>query len=203
MDREKIILDAAVRVFSRYGVKRSSMHDLASEAGVSRQTLYNAFSSKNDILRRLIRVYADEGVDEIRSGLGAAQGLSERLDLAFRKIALEPYDLIASSPNAEDIVEGFNASSQQELAVAEERFRSVIEEILKPYEASLAAAGFSLPALSDFVQRSAKAAKKGARDRDHLVQLLGTLRDMCLVVVGEKTGREGRAGAPGSLRSEV
>lgn len=49
---EQALLDAAMRVFSRYGVKRSSMSDLCEEAGVSRQTFYNNFRNKDDILVR-------------------------------------------------------------------------------------------------------------------------------------------------------
>lgn len=50
-DRERTILDAAMRVFMRHGVRRASMTDIGKEAGVSRQTLYNAFRGKEDVLR--------------------------------------------------------------------------------------------------------------------------------------------------------
>ena len=180
IEREKTILDAAVRVFSRYGVKRTTMNDLAREAGISRQTLYNAFRNKDDILRALIRVYSEQAVAEIEAGLKSVEGLGPGLDLAFEKIAVQPFDMIRASPNAEDIVEGFNATSQAELAAAAESSRVVIERILSPHEDALSRAGLSAAGLSDLVQRAAKAAKSGARDRDHLLVLLGALRDLCL-----------------------
>lgn len=179
-EREKTILDAAVRVFSRYGVKRTNMNDLAREAGVSRQTLYNAYRNKDDILRALIRTYAEQGVAEIEAGLKTVTGLGPQLDLAFQWIAVTPYDMIASSPNAEDIVEGFNATSQVELAASAESFRAVLETILAPHGDALARAGLSAAGLSDLVQRAAKAAKSTARDRDHLLALIATLRNLCL-----------------------
>ena len=39
-----------IEVFSNYGFRKTSMSDLAEAAGVSRQTLYNRFKSKEDIL---------------------------------------------------------------------------------------------------------------------------------------------------------
>ena len=180
IEREKTILDAAVQVFSRYGVKRTNMNDLAREAGISRQTLYNAFRNKDDILRALIRVYAEQAVAEVDAGLESIEGLGAKLDLAFEKFALQPFDMIAASPNAEDIVEGFNATSQAELAAAAESSRAVFERILSPHEDALSRAGLSAASLSDLVQRAAKAAKSTARDREHLLSLLGVLRNLCL-----------------------
>lgn len=59
-EREKIILDASLRVFSRYGVKRATMADLAEEAGISRSSLYNW----DDVLRALIRSHTDRAIAE-------------------------------------------------------------------------------------------------------------------------------------------
>ncbi|MEP9375369.1 helix-turn-helix domain-containing protein [Aquabacter sp. CN5-332] len=49
------IADAALRRFSRYGFKRSSMDDIAKEAGLAKATLYLHFKSKDDIFRAMIR----------------------------------------------------------------------------------------------------------------------------------------------------
>ena len=45
--REVKIVDAAFRVFSRYGVKRTTMNDIAEEAGLVRQTLYTVYKNKD------------------------------------------------------------------------------------------------------------------------------------------------------------
>lgn len=42
---------SAMRMFTCYGVKRTSMGDPAQEAGVSRQPLYNAYKKTDDVLR--------------------------------------------------------------------------------------------------------------------------------------------------------
>ena len=188
-DRDKYILDAAVRLFSRYGVKRTSMGDLAEEAGVARQTLYNAYKNKDDVLRALIRYHTDMAIDEIKAGLDGVQDLGDQLDIIFNRMSVAGFDLVQATPNAQDIIEGFNAIGQMELAASAEKFRSVIERILSPYETVLAGSGLSSADLSDFAQQSAKAASSEARDRVHLIGQLNTLKKLCLVAIATDTSR--------------
>ncbi|MGJ8558513.1 MAG: TetR/AcrR family transcriptional regulator, partial [Sulfitobacter geojensis] len=91
---ETTILDAATHVFSRYGVQRSSMVDLCKEAGVSRQTLYNRFRNKDDVLRGLIGRYTDLAIAEIRSELDRTPDIGDRLDLIFDRMVLRGFDTI-------------------------------------------------------------------------------------------------------------
>lgn len=182
---EKHILDAAVRMFSRYGVKRTSMGDLAAEAGVSRQTLYNSFRNKDDVLRALIRSYTDEALGRIEAGLDRARDLGGQLDVIFDNMVVAGFELVSDMPNAQDLVDGFNASGQEEIAASAERFRAVIERVFAPREAALARARLTPSDLADFVQRSAKAAGRSARDRDHLARQLETLKRLCLAAAGE------------------
>ena len=177
---EKEILDAAVRMFSRYGVKRTSIADLAQEAGVSRQTLYNSYKNKDDVLRALIRSYTDTAMIEIQDGLTNTDALGGQLDVVFDKMALAGFDFVQATPNAQDIIDGFNAAGKAEIDASAERFRAVIESLLIPHRAALANSGLTPADLSDFLQRSAKAASSAAQDRDHLVRQLMTLKQLCL-----------------------
>lgn len=45
-----LLLDAAVRVFSRKGAGAAAIHDIAAEAGVSNGTFYNYFRTRAEIL---------------------------------------------------------------------------------------------------------------------------------------------------------
>ena len=49
-ERHLDILKAAWAMFARYGFGKTTMSDIANEAGVARQTVYNAFSSKDSSL---------------------------------------------------------------------------------------------------------------------------------------------------------
>ena len=52
------ILDAAARCVERYGVRRTTMSDLATQASVAKATLYNHFRTKDDVLAALVAARA-------------------------------------------------------------------------------------------------------------------------------------------------
>ena len=53
VDKRRIILDAAVRVFARDGFHKCRVSDIADEAGVAYGLVYHYFSSKEEILNTL------------------------------------------------------------------------------------------------------------------------------------------------------
>ena len=181
-ERETNIIEAAIRLFVRYGVKRTGMHDIASEAGIARQTLYNAFSNKDEVLQATIRLMSDRSSAGIEAGLNNAQELDEQLDVIFDHIAIQPFDLLDASPNAQDIIAGFNASSHDELVAAAERNKVLIAKVLKPYSGQIKNSGLTLKQFADFVERSASAAKHNATSRKHLLSLLSALKVAVLKV---------------------
>lgn len=179
-ERENDILEAALRVFSRYGVKRASMADLAKEAGISRQTLYKTFRSKDDVLRAQIRAYTDSMIAQIEKELAKTEGLSAQLDVIFDKMTVAGFELVRATPNAQDLQDGFDEGSREELEISAQRHQAIITNVLLPFEAALNDAGTSPKSLAEFVQRSARAAKGYAKDRKHLLQQLDTLKQLCL-----------------------
>src|SRR5262245_32919973 len=48
------IFKAAVGCFSRYGLRRTTMDDVATAAGVSRKTVYNYFTNKSSLIAEVI-----------------------------------------------------------------------------------------------------------------------------------------------------
>ena len=49
------ILNAAKKLFTNYGFKKVSMDEIASEAGVTKKTVYTYFSSKEELLKYCIK----------------------------------------------------------------------------------------------------------------------------------------------------
>lgn len=183
--REVNIIDAAIRLFMRYGVKRTSMNDIAAEAGIARQTLYNVFSNKDAVLQATIRLLTDRAIARIEAGLKNTNDLGDQLDVIFMHIAIEPFDLLDASPNSEDIISGFNASSQRELATAAERNKLTIAQVMEPAKGAIEKSGLSLDQFADFVQRSASGAKYNANSRRHLLSLLAALKVAVLKVADD------------------
>ena len=53
-EKETKYIEAAIEVFSRYGMRRATMGDIAEKAGVSRQTLYATYANKEEVLKAAI-----------------------------------------------------------------------------------------------------------------------------------------------------
>ncbi|MGW8061579.1 TetR/AcrR family transcriptional regulator [Streptomyces ziwulingensis] len=74
------LLDAAGAALARRSWSAVRMVDVAAAAGVSRQTLYNEFGSKDGLARALVRREADRYLAGVESALSGGPGdLRERL----------------------------------------------------------------------------------------------------------------------------
>ena len=108
--KNNTIAEAAIRVISRYGLRKTTMRDLAEEAGVSRQTLYNTYSNKDEVVRAAIRFSTDCGIEAVNAGWANDQTLGQKLDRFFELGPVSWFDLIQSSPDAADLIDGLNAA---------------------------------------------------------------------------------------------
>lgn len=63
VDAKVRISNAAIRCFKQYGPQRTSMADIAEEAGISRKTLYRVFDDRATLIEYILlqRMYALEG----------------------------------------------------------------------------------------------------------------------------------------------
>jgi TetR/AcrR family transcriptional regulator, fatty acid metabolism regulator protein len=66
VDKRRIILDAAVRVFARQGFHTCRVSDIADEAGVAYGLVYHYFQSKDEVLDTLFLERWDVLLDAIR-----------------------------------------------------------------------------------------------------------------------------------------
>ncbi|MCX4918918.1 TetR/AcrR family transcriptional regulator [Streptomyces sp. NBC_00687] len=88
-DRIGAILDAAYTCFTRHGVRRTTMDDLAREAGLSRPAVYQYVRNKEDAFRRLVQHLLDNALAASREAVAARSDLVEQLAGALEsKLAL-------------------------------------------------------------------------------------------------------------------
>ncbi|MFE7396560.1 TetR/AcrR family transcriptional regulator, partial [Streptomyces sp. NPDC057557] len=73
------LLDAALSALAGLPWSAVRMVDVASAAGVSRQTLYNEFGGKDGLGRALVRSAADRYLAGVDRALGSAGGTGDRL----------------------------------------------------------------------------------------------------------------------------
>src|SRR5271155_53601 len=80
------IVEAAVRLFLERGFGAVSMDELAEAAGVARRTLYNQFTSKEEIFREMLLRVSGQLEDAFPPGIETQGDVGEVLRLVARMI---------------------------------------------------------------------------------------------------------------------
>ena len=88
--KREIVLDAALFVFAKDGIKQASMQKIAEKASMSRPALYLQFASKTDILIRLIARHSARWQAHLDAGLVAKTDPADALMAVCDRVVTEP-----------------------------------------------------------------------------------------------------------------
>jgi TetR/AcrR family fatty acid metabolism transcriptional regulator len=83
VDKRTVILDAALRTFVRRGYPETKVAEIASEAGVAEGTLYNYFSSKEELLLALFDEKWGGIIHEIKEKIAHLHDPNDKLKAIF------------------------------------------------------------------------------------------------------------------------
>jgi AcrR family transcriptional regulator len=125
------ILHAAFERFSRYGFRRTSMADIAAEAGVSRAALYLQFRNKEEIFRSLAKDLHDEALAGAAEALGADGSLDERLTAALEAKSLRFVEIALGSPHGSELLDETNRLCGDLVADMERRFLEQLTRLFR------------------------------------------------------------------------
>lgn len=128
--RERI-LSAAETHFSSYGFKRTSMDDIAGEAGVSRAALYLQFRNKEEIFRDLSRVLLDGALKEASLGLSRQESLVQALITAAEGMNLRFVEIVYASPHGSELLDQKNRLCGSQVAAAIQTYRKILATIFR------------------------------------------------------------------------
>ena len=150
--RERI-LSAAFTLFGRYGFKRTSMEDIASEAGLSRTALYLQFRNKEDIFRDLAGGLHEDGLAGAEEALRGDHPLADRLRAAVEAKTLKMIEIIQASPHGSELMDERNRLCGDLATKSERRFQRMLAQAFKradeAREVNLNAAGLSANEAAD------------------------------------------------------
>jgi TetR/AcrR family transcriptional regulator, fatty acid metabolism regulator protein len=97
-EKKHLIRQAAIRTFSRKGFHNSRAEEIAREAGIAVGTIYNYFTSKEDILLSIFKVEFEQRIeafhDLLKSNLSLPEKISQILQDHFSRLS-EQGDLAA------------------------------------------------------------------------------------------------------------
>jgi AcrR family transcriptional regulator len=69
-DKKERILETATDIFSRFGIRKSTMDEIAQKVRVGKSTLYHYFKSKEDIFLAVVKREAETLKENLRKEIG-------------------------------------------------------------------------------------------------------------------------------------
>ena len=177
------IISAAYDCFIRYGVKRTTMGDVAQAAGVSRPTLYASYSNKEVLLGGVIGHYYTALIQKTREQAESVASLDAKLNIYFEHAILALYDLSQNWPDAEDVFEFGNQSALNAYEAALLQQKDLLIDLFTTHADTIAAHQLSVDELSDFTMSCANKLKKNVPNRTILETRLRTLKTAILAIV--------------------
>lgn len=85
MDRKKEIMQAAKNVMLKYGIRKTTLEDIAGECGVKKTALYYYFKSKNDLLKTMFSQTMNDLRQELSKSIKAGRNPKEKLKIFMHK----------------------------------------------------------------------------------------------------------------------
>lgn len=182
-DREKSIARAALRAYQTKGVARATMSDIAAEAGVSRQTVYNAFPGTDAVLRGAVYCYVADLWRAVQRDWQPCGDLGAKLDVLFDHFAMRSWEFLHTSDAAAELERGHNAVGRKALEDSRAIFRQAIADLFQPWETGLRAQGTDPLTISDYISGAIEGLKYNSKTRAEMERAVATLKAGLLALV--------------------
>lgn len=182
-DRREI-LEAALKVFIRYGFRRTTMSDLAKEAGMSRPALYQQFANKEDIFRAVAIDYVTRAGEEVETRIHAYESVAEKLFFILDIWLVNPFELIHSTPDARELMDSTHDFVSDVIEDSHRAIESSVAGVLESSRDALTIHGLTPESIARVFTASAMGFKDYAQDIDELRVLIDGLVRMSVALVG-------------------
>ncbi len=175
-DKTQTILDAANAMFARYGYAKTTIGDIVSEAGVARQTLYNTFESKEEILRSVVQRSGDEMTAAYTAAWESLDTVEAKLESYHDLVICNLFLTIQATPDWESLVAGLYQSAANEMIQQDIGWRKSLLDLFTQTLRSTNSTSLPAEDVVEFFQSSSMNAKYGVVDFDHLKFRLNLIR---------------------------
>ena len=201
-EKRREIVRVAAEAFLELGYERTSMLTIAERLRGSKQTLYNYFGSKEELLRAVLDFdvgeVADQAMDEFRGEKSLRKALARLgtvyLTRQLAPLAISNMRIVASQPSDSGIGEDFYRNI---LCAAWERVADLFKALmgegkLRRSDPWLAAMHFKGLVLQDLLERQLLNASKGAKAGE-IEESARLAADAFLRIYGTDTPTPGRS----------
>ncbi|MFO7445298.1 MAG: TetR/AcrR family transcriptional regulator [Ignavibacteriaceae bacterium] len=128
---KNLILEAARRVFRKWGLKKSTMEDIAHEAGKGKSTLYYYYKSKEEIFEILAKTELYNIIEKAKDATQHISSAKEKLKTYITTMLIEIKKTISIYPLVKGEIKGNKEFLDNVIKQLNEKEEAIILEILK------------------------------------------------------------------------
>lgn len=139
IDKKVLIVNSAETIFTRFGYHKTSMDDIAKEAGIGKGTIYYYYKSKEDILLELVNYYHELLKKKVNEEMEKKNSFEEKFQVLIElpmMYAVNKYPVYfeALSTPSKSLLEKINQFKKHSRTVLKERIISLIDEAKKNHQ---------------------------------------------------------------------
>lgn len=187
-DKNQMIVSAATQMFARYGYSKTTMGDIASEAGVARQTVYNAYPGKEEILRAVVRQAGEDTYVAVMAAWAKVETIDEKL-AAFHELGpLKWFEAIRAAPDWAELMDGMHKAACEEMTALDRKWRVAISELFQANFPEGTSGSLDHHDIVEFFYSTSLNAKYGVDEIAQLRTRLMTIRVATIALLKGQTG---------------
>jgi AcrR family transcriptional regulator len=128
--RRAAILDAALQVFGQYGYRRTSMDDIAREAGIAKGTIYLSFASKEEVFQALSQSLSQRMLADAEAARHRPGTTTDKLTAMSAAWFGAYAETIRRSPHADELLDAKHRLSADRVSAATGRYKRLVRDVL-------------------------------------------------------------------------
>lgn len=128
--RQKII-DAALICLDRWGLEKTSLHDIAREAGVTRPTVYSYFANRDEVVQAAM-IHGGQGfglklLEHVSQFSKNRERLLEAVLFAYKNMPKEPYLKLVKDADLANMINEQAITSPEGRAICRMLFQEILQ----------------------------------------------------------------------------
>ncbi|MGD8778722.1 MAG: helix-turn-helix domain-containing protein [Ignavibacteria bacterium] len=124
------IMEAAKRVFQKWGLNKTTMEDIAHEAGKGKSTLYYYYKSKDELFKEFAISELNLIINKAKASIDQISSARAKLKKYIATLLIEMKKSVSIFPLLNGEIKGNKKIMEQLINEMNEKEESVIEEIL-------------------------------------------------------------------------
>lgn len=130
-DKSAGILRAAWKRMCQYGFAKTTVAEIASEAGIGKGTVYLYFDSKEDILLALVAETNRRVLKNMEDIASSRLSPAKKLEKMFLSRALQIYDVVSANPHGEEVIASHKPAIVESLDWFFKRQKRLYQQVIR------------------------------------------------------------------------